>query len=147
MAGAGAQREEMTVGENKNRCIECGGAGAGSDGLCTPCRLAKHHGPEARREYYQRIGRKGGEVRRRQERGLNDRELPQLDSPQTAALWLERIGRAVATGRLASRDATAATKAVEAWLRANEAGATAERLESLRQQVDELKRGKLKAVR
>ena len=54
---------------------------------------------------------------------------------------LEAIGRAVACGRLANRDAVAATKAVREWFRAHEAGTVTEQVTELRQKVEELKKG------
>jgi len=88
-------------------------------------------------------GRKGAAATAKKLRGggLDPDELPSLDSPQAAAVWLEAIGRAVACGRLANRDAVAATKAVREWLRAHEAGTVAEQVTELRQKVEELKKG------
>lgn len=31
-------------------CTNCGAKGAGSDGLCKPCRIEEHEGTEAKRE-------------------------------------------------------------------------------------------------
>jgi hypothetical protein len=53
----------------------------------------------------------------------------------------------VACGRLANRDAVAATKAVREWLRAHEAGAVADQVEELRRKVAELKGGELEVVK
>ena len=94
-------------------------------------------------------GRKGAEATAKKLRGggLESTELPPLNSPQAAAVWLEAIGRAVACGRLSHRDAVAATKAVREWLRAHEAGAVADQVEELRRKVSELKGGDLEVVK
>ncbi len=57
------------------------------------------------------------------------------------------IGRAVAEGRLRSRDGDATTRAVREWLRAHEAGAVADQVEELRRKVAELKGGELEVVK
>ncbi len=104
--------------------------------------LCPAHRPGAT-ERLREAGRKGAEVSIRLKQkatGLSSDELPSLDSPQAAATWLEAIGRAVACGRLANRDAIAATKAVREWLRAHEAGAMAEQVGELRRKVEELKK-------
>jgi hypothetical protein len=68
-------------------------------------------------------GRIGGSVTRAKyrDRGLDPEELPALDSNAAAMQWLEIIGRAVVSGGLRDKDAQAAIKALEAWMRA-EAG-------------------------
>ncbi len=105
--------------------------------------LCPAHRPGAT-ERLREAGRKGAEVSTRLKQkatGLSSDELPPLDSPKAAATWLEAIGRAVACGRLANRDAVAATKAVREWLRAHEAGALAEQVTELGRKVEELKKG------
>ncbi len=51
-----------------------------------------------------------------------------LRTPEDAKRWLRIIGRAVAEGRLRSRDGDATTRAVREWLRAHEAGVVTDRL-------------------
>lgn len=90
-------------------------------------------------------GAKGAEATRAKWRGrggLSEDELPPLDGPEAAESWLEAIGRAVATGRLGHNEAKAATGAIREWLRAHEAGAMSERVESLRKQLDRLRSSK-----
>ncbi len=106
-------------------------------------RYCPAHRPGAT-ERLREAGKKGAKVSTRLKQkatGLSSDELPPLDSPQAAATWLEAIGRAVACGRLANRDAIAATKAVREWLRAHEAGTVTEQVTELRQKVEELKKG------
>lgn len=88
---------------------------------------------EGARERLRAAGRKGGEQLRKRLRGdgLTDEDLPRLDSPQAAERWLEAVGRAVATGRLGHNEGRTVVKAVREFLRAHEAGAVSERLESL----------------
>jgi membrane-bound ClpP family serine protease len=100
--------------------------------------LCPAHRPGAT-ERLREAGRKGAEVSTRLKQKATG--LPPLDSPKAAATWLEAIGRAVACGRLANRDAVAATKAVREWLRAHEAGALAEQVTELGRKVEELKKG------
>ena len=89
-------------------------------------------------------GRKGAEAtaKRFHAKALDSNDLPPLDSPQAAETWLETIGRAVATGRLAHQDADAVTRAVREWLRAHDAGAVSAQLEALEATVNRLKSGK-----
>ena len=86
--------------------------------------------------------RRGGEATRRRWQGtkLEDNDLPPLNSPQAASVWLETLGRAVATGQLANRDGDTAVRAVREWLRAWEVGEQAQKLEELREQVTALKK-------
>ena len=94
-------------------------------------------------------GRKGAKVStrlRHKAAGLSSDDLPPLRSPQDAEAWLERIGRAVATGELVNRDADAATRAVREWLRAHEAGTVTEQVDELRRKVAALGSEKLKAL-
>ena len=94
-------------------------------------------------------GKKGAKVStrlRHKAAGLSSDDLPPLRSPQDAEAWLERIGRAVATGELVNRDADAATRAVREWLRAHEAGTVTEQVDELRRKVAALGREKLKAL-
>ena len=110
--------------------------------------LCPAHRPGAR-ERLREAGKKGAQVStrlRRKAMGLEPDDLPPLRTPQDAEAWLERVGRAVATGRLANRDGDAVTRAVREWLRAHEAGAVAEQVGELGRKVAELKGGKLEVV-
>ena len=69
--------------------------------------------------------------------GLND--LPPLSTPQDAEIWLEKIGRGVATGTLSASKGATAASCVRAWLSAHEQGKVTEQVADLRQQVEELK--------
>ena len=106
-------------------------------------RLCPSHDP-ANREKLREAGRRGAASlhRRYAAKGMNSDELPPLTSPEVAEIWLERIARAVATGGLPHNDARAATTALQQWLKAHEAGRMADKLETLREQLE-----KLKAVR
>jgi len=87
------------------------------------------------------IGRKGAKATTKKLRaeGLRKDELPPLDSPAAAGKWLEIVGRAVATGRLAYRDADAVTRAVRAWLDAERDRVAAEDVAELRSQLEEVR--------
>jgi len=104
---------------------------------------------EGAAERLSEFGRKGAEATARifRGRGLDAEELPPLDSPQAAETWLEVIGRAVATNRLGHNEAKAAVSALREWLRAHEAGMMSDRVEKLKRQLDEMRGGKLRAVR
>ena len=119
------------------------------EGMVDPItRYCPAHRPGAT-ERLREAGKKGAEVSTRLKQkatGLSSDELPPLDSPQAAATWLEAIGRAVACGRLANRDAVAATKAVREWLRAHEAGTVTEQVDELRRKVAALGDEKLKVL-
>lgn len=106
------------------------------------------HGPDAS-ERLSEYGKKGAEAKNRKDRipGLDDDELPPLDSPQAAAKWCEVAGRAVATGRLGHHEAKAVVRAVREFLRSHEAGEVADRVEELQEKVARLKGGDLKALK
>lgn len=95
------------------------------------------------------MSRRGLKGALRQGKGLHldTSDLPPLRSPKDAETWLERIGRAVATGRLRNRDGDVTVRAVREWLRAHEAGKVTEQVQKLGEQVATLKkRSGLKAV-
>lgn len=102
--------------------------------------LCPAHAPGGR-ERLREAARKGAQAtaRRLQGDGLAEDDLPSLRTPRDAATWLERIGRAVATGQLANRDADAATRAVRVWLQAHEQGEVRDRMEELESTVEQLK--------
>jgi len=103
--------------------------------------LCPSHDPE-RRQAVLEAARKGGEATRRKlsRRGLEEGELPELRTPQDVARALEVVAGAVATGRLGHHEATAATRALRAWLDAHDAGHVSERLEALDGALREWKR-------
>lgn len=105
------------------------------------------HGPEAA-ERLSEAGRKGAEATNRRYRGekLSEEELPPLDSPRAAEIWLENVGRAVATGRLSSAEGNAVKSAVREWLRAREAGEQADRIAALEEQLEAAREGRLEEV-
>lgn len=113
-----------------------------STGLCPS------HDPE-NRERIREAARKGAEAKNRKDRipGLDDDDLPPLDSPQAAAKWCEVAGRAVATGRLGHHEAKAVVRAVREFLRSHDAGEIADRVEELQTKVAALKRGDLEVMR
>jgi hypothetical protein len=107
-------------------------------------RCCPAHGPGAK-ERLSEQGKVGAQVTkqvRRKGKGLRPGELGPLNAPEDAKRWLRIIGRAVAEGRLRSRDGDAATRAVREWLRAYDVGTVAERLEQLQMHVEQLKGGK-----
>ncbi len=144
-----AQREGILMARCRAKNAE-GKPCRAPEGMVDPItRYCPAHRPGAT-ERLREAGKKGAKASTRlkqKEAGLSSDELPPLDSPQAAATWLEAIGRAVACGRLANRDAVAATKAVREWLRAHEAGAVADQVEELRRKVAELKGGELEVVK
>lgn len=114
-------------------------------GLCPDCGKCWSHCPH-RAEERQEARKRGGQATKRRygATGLRDEELPPLESPQAAERWLEIVGRAVGTGRLAYQDGKAVVMAVKEFLRAHERGAMEEELQELREQVAELRRGSIR---
>ena len=106
----------------------CGSPIVGADGFCAA------HRPGGG-ERMKRLATQGALASRKG--GLDPDDLPRLDGPQTAALWLDRVGRAVATGKLGHREATAVVRAVEAFLRAHDAGAVTADIQRLRAALEE----------
>lgn len=94
------------------------------------------HAPDASRRLSE-AGRKGAEATNRRFRGekLSEEELPPLDSPQAAEIWLETIARAVATGRLSASEGNAIRGNVRDWLKARKAGEHEERLEQVEEKL------------
>lgn len=99
------------------------------------------HDPGAR-ERLREAARKGGEAtaKKLQREGLQEEELPPLDSPQAAARWLEVVARAVATGRLGHHEGRTVVRAVREFLRAHDAGRLSERLDNLMDALAEWRR-------
>lgn len=87
------------------------------------------------------IGRKGARATARRFRtpGLDPEDLPKLRDHQAAKDGVETIVRAVASGLLSYKDATAAIRAVGAWLKVEGERIKAVELEELREKVEDLK--------
>lgn len=105
---------------------ECESPIVGSDGYCPA------HRPEGR-EKLREAARKGGQAtaRRFSGDGLEDADLPPLDSPQAAERWLEAVGRAVAVGKLGHNQGRTVVRAVREFLRAHDKGQVSETLSDL----------------
>lgn len=90
------------------------------------------HGPGGSAEMSRR-GTLGGWASTAKNRspGLDPDDLPPLDSHEAAKIWCERVGRAVATGRLGPSEGNTIIKAVKAWIDSEEHRAAAEALEQL----------------
>lgn len=112
---------------------ECGARGAGDDGLCKPCRIGQEHGPEARQRYFQDLARKGARAARAKRQGFSTHDLPALDSPQAADVWLAKLARAVLEKRISKGLASEARK----MLNAHDRGTTSERLDELMEALAE----------
>lgn len=93
-------------------------------------------------------GRKGAKAtaKKLQRDGLEDHELPPLDTPQAAERWIEVVGRAVATGRMSHNEGRTLARLVREWLRTREAGEMADRVDELQEKVAKLKRGELEVA-
>lgn len=102
------------------------------------------HDPELAKERSER-GSRGGQARSRNF-GIKDWELPTLDSPQAATIWLDRVGRAVAIGAIDHKDATACVRAVDTFLRAFERGQVTDEIQKIRDALDAWKRGDTEAL-
>lgn len=71
--------------------------------------------------------------------GLMPDELPPLETHEDAKMWLEAIGRAVATGRLEDRSAQAAIRAVSEWVKTEGERATREVIDDLKDEIEQLR--------
>lgn len=109
--------------------------------------LCPSHDPE-NRERIREAARKGAKATARKLRGegLEDDELPPLDSPQAAEKWCEIVARAVATGRISHNAGRTLARLVREFLRSHDAGAVADQVDDLREKVAALKRGDLEEV-
>lgn len=99
------------------------------------------HDPDTPEDEMAERGRRGAEVsnaRRRHQDQLLPDELPELRSHDDAKIWLEVLGRAVATGRIERDEADPAIRAVREWVQAHEGGLVGEKLEVLQEKVEEL---------
>lgn len=82
-----------------------------------------------------RRAEKGGAVTKEMfKAGLHD--LPALRGPEDATEWLERVGQAVALGRLSASAGQAVVRAVKEWREAHETTELAERLARLEARLD-----------
>lgn len=102
------------------------------DGYCAAHRPG---GQERMRELAKRAVR----ARQLQTEGLAPAELPPLEDHADAKLWLERLGRAVATGRLGERAAQASIRAVSEWVKAHEGELTAHVVDDVEAELERLK--------
>jgi len=68
-----------------------------------------------------------------------ERELPPLDSLESAMLRLDRVGLWAAAGMLTGSVAGAVVRSVEVWIRGHESQLTSDVIESLRKDVVRLK--------
>jgi len=86
-------------------------------------------------------GRRGAEATRKrfQAAGIASEDLGGLQTHEDAKRWLEAIGRAVVTGGLGNREATAGIRAVEAWLKAEGERVTMQVVGELKDEVARLK--------
>lgn len=102
--------------------------------------LCRSHDP-ALVESIRAAGRKGGAatIRRFRQEGLEESDLPPLETHEDVMQWLETLGRAVATGRIHDKQCTATTRAIEVWLKAFSEGATAKELDALKKKLHEVK--------
>lgn len=136
--------ERDRCGATKNN----GGTCPNPIGLCPACGHCKAHcayNPECKytEEEVQEARQRGGRTQKRQASegepsGLDPDELPPLEDHDAAKLWLEVIGRAVATNRLGPREAQAAIRSVHTWLNAEAEQVTREEMKELRSAVERL---------
>lgn len=94
-------------------------------------------------------GRRGAEVansRRRHADDLQPEELPELESHEDAKLWLDTLGRAVATGWIERREADSAIRAVQAWVSTHEGALAEEKLAALQERIAQLEKQRVPAV-
>ena len=84
---------------------------------------------------------KGGRASARRRLTLEkvERELPPLDSLDSAMLRLDRIGLWAAAGMLTGSVASAVVRSVEVWIRGHESKLTREVVEDLKHEVARLK--------
>lgn len=94
--------------------------------------LCPSHSPNAS-ERLSEAGKKGAETQHRQRRdgGLQEEDLPPLESADAAEVWCDQVGRAVVVGRIGHNEAKAALRAVREWRESHDAGKVSERLNRL----------------
>ena len=104
--------------------------------------------PFSDREKARQAGRKGGRAKARMKLNLArvEEELGQLDTLDDAERWLRTIGIWAAAGMLAGAVASACVRSIEVWLRSFEKRSIEAEIDELREQVEALKKGKLKAL-
>ncbi len=103
-------------------------------------RFCSAHQPDGGREEMRRRGRLGALTQQRaRSGGLDEDELPDLQTHQDAKAWLEITGRAVACGRMREAAGQCVIRAIEAWIRAEGERLTVHVVEDLRREVDRLK--------
>lgn len=91
------------------------------------------HGPGAAERMQLRgyQGAKASKASKRKDTPFSEDELPELDSFASAATWTDRVGRAVAGGRLSPTAGNVLLRAVREFRSNHESGEQAERLEQL----------------
>lgn len=120
-------------------CSECGASAPGQDGICAACRAVKNGEVESRTEYYQEIGRKGGEASARARgHGINLTGLPQLKDHRSVKRWLEHLARELASGSADKKTVSEVRKLLKSWLNAHRGEITDEILADLQERIEAL---------
>jgi len=102
-------------------------------------RYCSAHQPGGREEMRKR-GRLGALIQQAgRGTGLDEDELPPLETHEDGKAWLEIVGRAVACGRMREAAGQCVIRAVEGWLKAEGERLTAVVVEDLKREVDRLK--------
>lgn len=112
-------------------------------------RYCDTHDPETPEDEMAERGRRGAEVsnsRRRHQDELLPEELPEFESHEDAKLWLDTLGRAVATGRIERREADPAIRAVQAWVSTHEGALVEEKLAAQQERIAQLEKKRVQAV-
>lgn len=96
---------------------------------------------EQRRKLASMRGGEATRIKHRKIKALDPGELGTLDTPEDAARWTRIIAEAVATGRLSTGAANAATRAVSQWLSARDLHVRETRLGRLEAEVERIRGG------
>lgn len=94
------------------------------------------HDPESGSEEMSRRGRKGGEQRRE---ALDPSEIGEIDGPGDVKRAAAKVAAATAAGRLQSKRANAAVRALKLYLSALEAEISVEKWEEARRKLDQVR--------
>lgn len=100
--------------------------------------LCRAHDP-ARKDELRASCLKGGRATARKFKRIETEDLPELESPQDAAVWLEVVGRACALGRIGHNEARAVTSAVRQWLAAHEKGELSDEIRRLAEEIERVR--------
>lgn len=84
-----------------------------------------------------KLGNEAVKAKAREERGLEDAELPPLDSHASAERWADVVGRAVASGRLDASAGNVMMRCVREWREARSDGAVSDQLDALTSALNE----------